>query len=99
RTKGVTFDNKKQAQKSAYRDIIIPESDSRMEQFSPIVVPPERTNFIVVRDFSGVPVLQEDAKQEAEALKVLNEALAIEYNNNLITRNDWREEIGKDRLP
>ena len=99
RTKGVTFDNKKQAQKSAYRDIIIPESDSRMEQFSPIVVPPDRTNFVVVRDFSGVPVLQEDAKQEAEALKVLNEALAIEYDNNLITRNDWREEIGKDRLP
>lgn len=96
RTKDVTFDNKKEGTKEAYRDTIIPESESRMEQFSNAILP-EDANIMIRRDYSEIEVLQEDTRSKAEARRAMNEALKIEYEAGLITKNDWLEALGYDR--
>lgn len=92
---GVTFDNKKEATKAVYRDTIIPEGQSRISQFGKGILP---DNLELRLDFSDVEVLQEDAKNKAEARKALNEALQLEYNAGLITKNMWLKELGRDEI-
>ena len=38
-------------------------------------------------------------RQEADARKVMNEALKIEWDNGLITKNMWLEELEEERVP
>lgn len=96
RSKDTTFDNKKQARIDLFENTIIPEADSRMEQNSNGILG-EDSRFEIVVDYSGVSILQGDTKTKADALKALNEALSMEYDNDLITKNDWLEAIGRDR--
>lgn len=96
RSKDVTFDNKKQGSKDLYRDTIIPESESRMQQLTKIIAG-ENSNIVIKKDFSDIEVLQEEIKQKAEGRKAMNEALKVEYENGLITKNDWLEALGYDR--
>jgi hypothetical protein len=98
RGKDVTYDNKKQARKDLYHNTIIPEADSRMEQFSRAVVTLE-SNLEIVCDYSSVQVLQEDKKEAAETRKAIDDACEREYNNGLITKNDWRIALGLEPLP
>lgn len=97
-TKQTSYENKRQAKKSLYRDTIIPESDSRMEQNSKGILD-EAKGFYMIFDYSDIDVIQEEQKEKAEARKFTNEAFKIEYDNGLITKNDWREGLGLDRLP
>lgn len=98
RTKDVTFDNKKQAMKSAYRDTIIPESDSRLEQFTSGVVS-EGANLYVWSDFTKVEVLQEDKKLVADTRSTMSSTAEKEYKAGLITKNRWLELIGEEKNP
>lgn len=97
-TKQTSYENKRQAKKSLYRDAIIPESESRMEQNSRGILDPTK-GFYMIFDFSDVDVIQEEQKEKAEARRLTDEAFKIEYDNGLITKNDWREGLGLDRLP
>lgn len=90
-------EDKEEAVRAVYRDTIIPESNSRMEQQTQIFKK-GAPNISVTRDFSDVPALQEDSKKRGEARKALNEALLIEWENNLITRNMWLEELGESKV-
>jgi len=94
RGKDVTFDNKFQARKDLYTNVIIPEADSRMEQFSRILFGDESTIEIAC-DYSEVPVLQEDLKTKAEARKAVNDYCQMEYDAGLMTKNQWLEELGR----
>lgn len=95
RGKDVTFDNKKQALKSAYRDSIIPESVSRVEQLTAGLTDP-LSNLIISVDYSEVEVLQEDKKIMADARGALDSALEKEYKNGLITKNQWLKKLGEE---
>lgn len=97
RGKDVTFDNKKQAKKDFYRGTIIPESESRMQQNSDGILDPSK-GVIMKVDFSDIDVIQEEAKDKAEARKALNDALQIEYDQGLITKNMWLIELGRDTI-
>lgn len=68
-----------------------------MEQFQNAIILPDSGITLHV-DFSHLPILQEDDKHKSEARKALNQALRIEYDCGLITRNDWREALGYDRI-
>jgi hypothetical protein len=48
--------------------------------------------------FDDVPFLQDDIKTQADARKAENEAYLIEYENNLITLNQWRQKMGYDTV-
>lgn len=97
-TKGVTFSNKKEAKQLLYQDAIIPEAGMLYGQWNNFFN--TRTyNIRLDKDFSHIPVLQEDALQAAQARKARNDALLIEYQNDLITMNRWLELNGEDTRP
>lgn len=96
-TKQTSYENKRQAKKSFYRDTIMPEADSRMEQNSRGIIPEDKAISIVI-NYNDVDVIQEEQKEKSEALRALNEALQIEYDQGLITKNMWLIELGRDTV-
>jgi hypothetical protein len=96
RSKDTTFDNKKQARKDLFENTIVPEADSRIAQNSNGLLGAE-SRFEIVVDYSGISILQEDAKDKADARNAMNDALQKEFDADLITKNDWLEAIGRDR--
>jgi HK97 family phage portal protein len=66
---GATFSNVNELKKSLYQDNIIPEASAFVNQLSNFLELPER-GLLLKPDFSHIPVLQEDAKVEAEKDKI-----------------------------
>lgn len=95
RSKDVTYDNKIQARKDLYQNVIIPESESRMQQFTEAI---GVEAIDIRRDYSEVPVLQTDRKTLAETRKAINEYCEMEFKNGLMTKNEWREELGLEKI-
>lgn len=89
-----TFNNKATDRRDFIENTIVPENDSRFEQLTRGLIPIEES-ILIIRDYSQVTVLQEDKKAAADARKSLNDALSIEFENNLITRNRWLEKLGE----
>lgn len=96
--KGTTFSNLNEGKKLLYQDATIPEAESMYEQWNQLFDTP-RFNIILDKDFTHVDVLQEDKVQAATARKQRNDALLIEYQNDLITMNRWLELNGEDPRP
>jgi hypothetical protein len=94
-SKGTTFSNKREALKGTYQDFIIPLSKMIYEQINSFFET-EKFGIVIDKDFSQLPVLQEDAKDKATARKIGNEAYLIEFENDLITVNRWLELNGED---
>lgn len=92
-----TFNNQAGAEKSQYVNFIVPDACSRIEQLSKELIPDEQNAYLYI-DYSHVEVLQQSAKDRADAEKSLNDAKEKEYNNNVITIDDWREALGLNRL-
>jgi hypothetical protein len=92
-----TFNNQSAAEKGFYQNTIIPESESMDEEWNNFFrLTNSDLNIKFETDFSHLPVLQEDEKSKAEARKARNEALSMEFLNNLITLNRWLELNGED---
>jgi hypothetical protein len=68
-----------------------------MEQFT-IGLLGEESKLSIIRDYSKLSVMQEDKEKAAVARKTLDEACEIEYLKGLITKNDWREKLGMERI-
>ena len=66
---GTTFSNLQELKKSLYQDNIIPEANSFVSELSNFLGLPEK-NMVLKADFSHVPILQADAKLEAEKDKI-----------------------------
>lgn len=84
--------------KNLYQDAIIPEAESCYEQWNEFFGLDE-LNLRLDKDFSHLPILQEDQLKQAQARKARNDAYLIEWQNNLITRNQWRVANGEDPVP
>lgn len=95
--KGTTFSNLKEGKQLLYQDATIPEAESMYEQWNQLFNT-ERFNLVIDKDYSHIAVLQEDQLQAAQARKARNDALLIEWKNDLITRNRWLELNGEDPL-
>jgi hypothetical protein len=96
--KGTTFSNLNEGKKLLYQDATLPEAESSYEQWNQLFNT-KKYNLKIDKDYSHVAVLQEDKQQSAQARKTLNEALSIEFQNGLITLDDWLEKLGEDPLP
>jgi hypothetical protein len=96
--KGVTFSNRKEAEKVLYQDGIMPEAESMYEQWGQFWNA-EDYNLNIEKDFTNVPALQQDELYKSQARKARNEALLIEFQNDLITLNRWLELNGEDTRP
>jgi hypothetical protein len=90
-----TFNNQNAAEKGFYQNTIIPEAESAYEQWNNVFRTSE-LNLEIQKDFSHLPVLQDDMQSKSTARRVLDDALEKEFKNNLITQNRWLELIGED---
>lgn len=92
-----TFNNQNAAEKGLYNNTIIPEADSNYDEWNSLFNTSE-LNLNIIKDYSHLPVLQDDAAQQATAELTKTEALKIQYEMGLITLNDCLVELGKDPI-
>jgi phage portal protein BeeE len=93
-----SFNNQNTAEKSLYQNSIIPDAENINEYWNRFFKT-EELGLRIDKDFSHITVLQEDKEEAARARYIRNQALLIEYQNNLITANRWRELNGEDTVP
>jgi phage portal protein BeeE len=93
--KGTTFSNLKEGKQLLYQDAIIPEAESMYEQWNQFFNT-EKYSLKLDKDYSHLPVLQEDEVQKMQARFTRDQAYTIEWEKGLITRNQWRVANGED---
>jgi len=91
-SKSATFVNKEKAEKMFYTGTVIPESESRLEQFSNAIIG-YGNNLCYQASFAHVPALQAEALETAQARKEMDTACEKEFKNNLITLNMWLDAL------
>lgn len=87
----------KQYKQLLYQDTIIPEAESCYEQWNNMFRTMDM-NICIEKTYSHLPILQQDAKDKATARYTMNQALLIEFMNNLIPLNRWLELNEEDTL-
>ncbi len=90
------YDNMKQADLSLYTKFIMPRAKNIAEQLSSYLLP-ITDNFYF--GYSHLPELQKDKGEEEAAKKVQADRLKMEFDNDLITLDEWLQETGRDPLP
>lgn len=81
--------------KILYQDTIIPEAHRIYTQWDRAFGLDEY-ELHMNKDYSHIPVLQEDKVQVGQARYNLNQAYELEWKNGLVTRNQWRIANGDD---
>lgn len=81
--------------KQLYQNCIIPRAENAYEQWNAFFDLPN-LGLKLDKDFSHISALQEDKVNNGRARLVLNQALLIEWKNNLITANEWLVKNGED---
>jgi hypothetical protein len=92
-----TYANGDSAEKGVYQDNVIPNNKKDMNKYNKFFLAEENACKITCC-FDDVHCLQEDELQKAQAAKAWNDALLIEYDNNLITKNQWLTARGYDTI-
>lgn len=80
-----------------YQDATVPEAENMYEQWN-IFFGLDQYNLRMEKDYSSVPALQDEQINEAVARWRRNQGALIEFQNNLMTLNEWRELNGDDPL-
>lgn len=91
------FDNQDIAERNMYSNAIIPDAESEAQQWTELFGLSE-TDLYVVFDYNHVPALQKNMKEQGQGRLAMNQALLIEWENNLLTWNRWQELIGEDTV-
>ena len=89
-SQGATFDNKEAAKKSAYQDLIIPDSELIAQALTNGICP---EGVFIKIDFSHVSCLQEDKAANAQSLSNAANAVGNLVNWGLITPDEARMEL------
>lgn len=92
-----TYANGDNAAATVYQTNVIPNANKDMGKYNKFFQADKHGVKLTI-DFSDVAALQEDKKFAADAAQALDEALQIEYDANLITKNQWLEQRGYDTL-
>lgn len=93
-----TFSNMEAAEKSLYQNCIIPDACSYYDQLSTAFGLEERS-LSLEKNYTNIAALQDDREAMGRARYALDQALAIEWEKGLITRNQWRSLVGEDTKP
>lgn len=91
--KSASYNDVSEFRKDFYSDTIIPESASRWEQRTSMLL--EGTDLRFLCDFSKLPALQEDKQKAATARKTEVEGVEKAFKNNYITLDRSRELMGE----
>jgi hypothetical protein len=98
RESDATYANGAQAATSVYYNNVIPNANKDASKYNQFFKS-EENNAEIEFCFDDVPFLQDDEETKQNARKARNENCQIEYDNNLITLNQWREKMGYDMVP
>ena len=90
-----TFSNQNTAEKSVYTSVIIPAAKRFCEALTTFLGL-EQKGLYLDCDFSDVACLQIGLKESEEVKKLVNERCLSQFNNGLISINDWRSQIHED---
>lgn len=90
-----TYANGGNAKKGVYQDNIIPGNKKDLAKYNRFFLAADN-NCDICGDFSHVAAFQEDEKFKGQAAQLLDQALQIEWLNNVITLNQWRTQRGYD---
>lgn len=91
--KSASYNDVSEFRKDFYSDTIIPESASRWEQRTAMLL--EGTGLRFLCDFSKLPALQDDKQKSATARKTEVEGVEKAFKNNYITLDRSRELMGE----
>lgn len=80
-------------EKILYNSFILPFSEMVYEQLA-AAFESEKNGLVITKDYSHVSVLQEDDVKRNTARLILNNSLKIEYEQGLITKNQWLDALG-----
>lgn len=92
-----TFSNQDTAEKSVYTSTIIPAAKRFCEAITQFLGL-ETKGLYLDCDFSDVACLQIGLKESEEVKKLVNERCLSQFNNGIISINDWRSQIHEDAL-
>lgn len=92
-----TFSNQDTAEKSVYTSVIIPAAKRFCEAITTFLDLKQKGLYLDC-DFSDVACLQIGLKESEEVKKLVNERCLSQFNNGLISINDWRSQIHEDAL-
>ena len=92
-----TFSNQDTAEKSVYTSVIIPAAKRFCEAITTFLGLKQKGLYLDC-DFSDVACLQIGLKESEEVKKLVNERCLSQFNNGLISINDWRSQIHEDAL-
>jgi Phage portal protein len=85
--KNATYENRNSAEKFLYQNNVIPFSLRRMARYSQFF---ELDEVSLNLDYDHLPVLQEDIMHAGQARKAKSEGLTLDWQNGLITWNEYR---------
>lgn len=92
------FDNQDIAERSWYTNSIIPDTESEDEQWTE-ELNLEQIGLTKTTDYNHLPALQENITEQGRGRWYMNQALMIEWLQDGITWNRWRELLGEDTVP
>lgn len=92
------YANGENAASSVYQNNIIPNNQKDLNKYNKFFKA-EENECKIEAYFDHVSALQEDQLQQAQAKDANNSALEKEWNNGLITLNEWRTAIGYPTIP
>lgn len=92
-----TFSNQQASEKAVYTGTIIPLTDTYCKELTAFLGL-DKQGLYIDATFDKVDCLQSGAKDREEVLKLKNERYKDEFNNGLVTLNDWRSAIGEDKI-
>ena len=96
--KGPNVANTQEYKKMVYEEAIIPESLSIYAQWNKAFKLDDQP-MKIQKTYDHLPILQQDQVLEGQARLNMNQALEIEWENNLITLNQWRAYNSVDPTP
>lgn len=95
--KNATYENRSSAEKYLYQNVVMPSNVRDMRVYNNFFSFVDR-GLLLSADFSDVAVLQEDALKRGQAQKAQVEGLLIQFQNSLITLNDFRKKMDIDTV-
>lgn len=95
--KGTTFENQKMAQRALYQRVAIPVAKQYAQSLTTFLKLEEVGLYLDV-NFDHIEVLQGNRKEKAETEKIENESLSIQFQNGVITLNDWITKTGGEAV-
>lgn len=97
-TSGPALSNTEEYKIMLYEDGIIPEALDMYEQWNEFLQCDKEYGLTICKTYDHLPVLQGNKVEEGKSSLYLNQALQIQWLNDQITWNEWREATGNETI-